>query len=53
MIIVFELMTNVNFMEYIFRGGDWKNSGVMLRGQISRLPEQPYWIYALIALEQH
>ena len=31
----------------------WRDSGVSLKGQISRLPEQPCWLYALIALQQH
>ena len=30
-----------------------KDSGVSLKGQISYLPEPPYWLYVLIALQQH
>ena len=31
----------------------WRNSGVSLKGRVSRLPEQPSWLYTLIALQQH
>ena len=30
-----------------------RNSWVSLMGRISRLPEQPCWLYVLIVLEQH
>ena len=34
--------------------GFWRNSGVSLKGQISRLPKEPCWLYdALIALQHH
>ena len=31
----------------------WRNSGVSHWSRISRLPEQPCWLYAQIALRQH
>ena len=31
----------------------WRDSGVSLMSRISRLPEQPYWLYASIALQKH
>ena len=31
----------------------WRDPGVSLKGQTSRLPGQPCWLYAYIALQQH
>ena len=31
----------------------WRDSGLSLKCRISRLPDQPCWLHALIALQQH
>ena len=31
----------------------WRDSGVSLKGRISCLPKQPYWLYSQIAVQQH
>ena len=42
-----------NAIYYLYILLVWRDPGVSLKGRISRLPGQPCWLYAWIALQQH